>query len=543
MSRVIHGRDQLPAGLPSGFPSMDVSGVDLTAVAIGSADEDAVRCLLAECCGLVIEDARRDVLLEAMRVRMATVGQSEAALYVEGLRADAAELGELVEHLVVPETYFFRSPPQLRALDTVVLPDLVERARSRGRKLRIWSAGCSSGEEAYTLAMILTRLVPDRSGWDLKVLGTDISLNALAAARQGCYGARSVAPVEHDDLHRFFTPLGASWRVGEQLRDLVDWRQHNLVSGCEPFRPGTVDLVVCRNVTIYFGRDTVRGVIDSFHRCLAPEGWLLLGPSETLWRLHDGFHAVRCDDVFVYRRREVPPVVTRDAPGPTSDRYRTEQPPPLPRPSRAPRRTGDRGAAPAPPPGRGKARITRPSVDRLPAPGAASGAGAPLLSAPLRSSRAQQRAARMAGAAATRAALSTGAYEAAVSLARAEAKRHPLSGEAHYLEGLALVNLGRHEEALSALRRAVYTDPGHGFAQFLLAVTLSGRGAAGEAARAYGAAADALDALDPDVSAPELDGRRVSELAALCRLLARSPASRRGGEGSPGPGEVRADQT
>lgn len=105
------------------------------------------------------------------------------------------------------------------------------------------------------------------------------------------------------------------------------------------------------------------------------------------------------------------------------------------------------------------------------------------------------------------------------------------------------MNLGRHEEALSALRRAVYTDPGHGFAQFLLAVTLSGRGAAGEAARAYGAAADALDALDPDVSAPELDGRRVSELAALCRLLARSPASRRGGEGSPGPGEVRADQT
>ena len=263
---------------------------------------------------------------------------------------------------MVPETYFFRSPPQLRALDTVVLPDLVERARSRGRKLRIWSAGCSSGEEAYTLAMILTRLVPDRSGWDLKVLGTDISLNALAAARQGCYGARSMAPVERDDLHRFFTPLGASWRVGEQLRDLVDWRQHNLVSECEPFRPGTVALVVCRNVTIYFGRDTVRGVIDSFHRCLAPEGWLLLGPSETLWRLHDGFHAVRCDDAFVYRRREVPPVATRDAPGPTSDRYRTEQPPSLPpsltpplRPSRAPRRTGrpGRGARAASGPGKG----------------------------------------------------------------------------------------------------------------------------------------------------------------------------------------------
>ena len=338
MSRVIHARDQLPASLPSGLPSVDVSGVDLTAVAIGSADEDAVRCLLAECCGLVIEDARRDVLLEAMRARMATVGQSEAALYVEGLRADAAELGELVEHLVVPETYFFRSPPQLRALDTVVLPDLVERARSRGRKLRIWSAGCSSGEEAYTLAMILTRLVPDRSGWDLKVLGTDISLNALAAARQGCYGARSMAPVERDDLHRFFTPLGASWRVGEQLRDLVDWRQHNLVSECEPFRPGTVALVVCRNVTIYFGRDTVRGVIDSFHRCLAPEGWLLLGPSETLWRLHDGFHAVRCDDAFVYRRREVPRSPPGTHPGPPRTGTAPNSHRPCHRPCHRPRR-------------------------------------------------------------------------------------------------------------------------------------------------------------------------------------------------------------
>ena len=107
MSRVNHARDRLLAGLPSGIPSVDVTGVDLTAVAIGSADEDAVRCLLAERCGLVIEDARRDVLLGAMRARMAAVGQSEAAIYAEGLRADAAELGELVEHLVVSEIYFF----------------------------------------------------------------------------------------------------------------------------------------------------------------------------------------------------------------------------------------------------------------------------------------------------------------------------------------------------------------------------------------------------------------------------------------------------
>ena len=152
MSRVNHARDQvLRAARASGSPSVDVTGVDLSAVAIGSADEEAVRCLLAEHCGFVIEDARRDVLLEAMQVRgMATVGQSEAARYVEGSRADAAELGELVEHLVVPETYFFRATAAAAGAQTRSFCPILSSGPGRG------AGSCASGAPAAPRARRLT---------------------------------------------------------------------------------------------------------------------------------------------------------------------------------------------------------------------------------------------------------------------------------------------------------------------------------------------------------------------------------------------------
>ncbi len=256
-----------------------------------------------------------------------------------------------------------------------------------------------------------------------------------------------------DELHRYFERDGNGWRVGTQLRSLVEFRQHNLT--CNPPPAARLDLVLCRNVLIYFERRQMLDVVDGMHAALAPGGWLLLGHSETLWRIYDGFELVRHEDAFLYRRRPPEPPVVR-------------RPPPLRRP------------------------LPKPVPPAKPDP-----------------------------LAEVRDALSAGAYAAAAELAARHTIDQPLSAQLHYLHGLALVEIGEDAQALIALRRAAYLDPASGFAQFLLAVVLGRLGHGAEAARAYGAAAQALAGRVPHERATELGGRRVEDLAAMCQQLAR----------------------
>ncbi len=413
-----------------------------------------VAALVQQASGLVVDTTRRDVLGRLVDQRRNRLDISDRDRYADRLESDRAELQELVESLTIGETFFARIPPQMRALQELVLPSLLARG---DRKIRIWSAGCSTGEETYTVALLLAKLLPaDIAGWDVQVIGTDINRGAIAAAKEGRYGSRAVGLLADEDLERFFVRDGSGWRVGDQLRRLVDFRHHNLADGPSPAQ--RLDLVLCRNVLIYFERSVMRAVIERMHAALVPGGWLLLGHSETLWRLYDGFGLVRHGDAFLYRRPPQEPAVVR-------------RPPPLRRPLQAPR------PVPAPRP--------QPTTE-------------------------------------IRDALASGAYLAAAELAARQLTEEPLSAELHYLHGLALVEVGDDEQALVALRRAAYLDPGSGFAQFLLAVVLGRLGHEAEASRAYGAAAAALTRRGPDERAGELGGRRVDDLAAMCRQLSES---------------------
>ncbi len=419
-------------------------------------------------CGLVIDPARRDVLLGLIASRCARLSIDGPLHYLRRIETDPAELQQLIEGLTIGETYFARIPPQMRALRELVLPSLLARG---DRRIRIWCAGCSTGEEPYTVALLLRKLLPPETtgSWDIRIVGTDINGAALEAAREGRYGARSVSLVDEADLQRFFTRDGTSWRVGDELRGLVEFRQHNLTID-DPPAP-RLDLILCRNVLIYFAKSTMLDVVDRLHSGLVPGGWLLLGHSETLWRLYDGFELVRHDDAFQYRRRPAEPAVVR-------------RPPPLRRPLAMPQRQPD-------------------PMEEI------------------------------------RDAIASGAYAAAAELAAAHVTRRPLLAELHYLHGLALVETGADEQALVALRRAAYLDPDSGFAQFLLAVVLGRLGHSAEASRAYGAAAHALSGRGPDERVSELGGRRVDDLAGMCRQLAYStaPAPRRGQVPGPRPTE------
>ena len=444
---------------------------------------DAITRLLRESAGLSFDNSRRESIAYSIGERMRLTGSADVSAYLAML-TDAQERQALLDEVTVPETHFFRNPPQIRALRTHVLPELLRQARD-SKRLHIWSAGCSTGEEAYTLAMLVRELLPANAGWDVRIIATDISTRALAAAREARYAERAFVMTDPLDRQRFFYLDADSGHfvVRDEIRDMVEFRHHNLATQPPPFGPGGLDVVLCRNVTIYFDRATTKNLMKRLHGCLRDGGYLFLGHAETLWQVSDEFSLVPLGDAFVYRRGVGPDSKRAVLP----DR-RTEN---EPRPTRADRRRGP--------------------VDRRGAPTEAVTPVPPAEPDPM---------------VAVRTAVATGNYVEGADLAAEVTTADPLRAEAHYLQGLALTNLGRDAEALVVLRKAVYLDPHDGFAHFLLGGALERSGEPVAAARCYRAAATTLGTRPLDSVAPELGGRSVAELAVLCQQLGEKLARR-----------------
>ena len=481
---------------------------------------DRLRAVLARAAGLVFEDSRRDSLGYGVAERMRATGDPDVAAYLSRVEAPgSAELQPLVDEVTIQETHFFRNPPQIRALREHVLPELVAWADTRGRRIRIWSAGCSTGEEPYTVAMALRELLPITAGWDVKVIGTDISAGALQAARTATYGRRALQLATPRQLTRFFTPTDdGRHQVRPEVRELVEFRHHNLVQEAPP--DDGLDLVLCRNVTIYFSRDTTRALVRRLHGALRDGGYLFLGHSETLWQISEDFRLVTLGTgdraAFVYRRLD--PGGERRAVLP--DR-RTEQQAPVTEQRVAARR------AQAPRPG-GVVRGPAPSSRRAPdkgdpraedPPGTTTAGPRGPAETPGTATAGPRGPADGKGLARVRQEIAQGRYADAARLARLTAEVDPLVAEAHYLLGRALVEAGDDRQALPALRRAVYLAPEGGLAHFMLAGALARSGDPAAAAREYRAAALTLNGDSAAVDAPELGGRSVRELAALCAQL------------------------
>jgi len=246
----------------------------------------------------------------ALLARLGEMGRRapDAAAYLALLRSPGGdeELRRLLPLVTVGKTSFFRDERQFRALEAL-LPGLLGAARDRGRPVAIWSAGCATGEEVWSIAMS-GACAGARPG-DLEVLGTDVNPQAVAAAARGAYPARRVRDVPAPLLERWFDREGDAWQTRPELRRLVsDVRAHNLVGPSWPAQPaGGWDAIFCRNVIIYFDTPTTRRVLSRFLQSLAPGGWLFLGYSESLFRLFDGFELVEVEGAFLYRRPEQRP--------------------------------------------------------------------------------------------------------------------------------------------------------------------------------------------------------------------------------------------
>lgn len=201
-------------------------------------------------------------------------------LFTAGHRLDL--LDAVAARLTVGETHFYRVRPQIQALRDTILPEL-RAGRTDRRSLRIWIAGCSTGEEAYTVAMLLREQLPMLSEWNVRLLATDLNEASLVQARNGCYGAWSFRETPDDVRERHFVPEGKRWRLAEPVRRMVAFERVNLVDN--PLRElglqaGGIDLILCRNVTIYFHADATQELYRQFTAALAPGGWLVLGPSD-----------------------------------------------------------------------------------------------------------------------------------------------------------------------------------------------------------------------------------------------------------------------
>jgi chemotaxis protein methyltransferase CheR len=210
-------------------------------------------------------------------------------------------LERLAQSFTVPETFFGRVAAQVDALRQVVLPAL-SFSRSEARALRVWCAGCSTGEEAYTLAALLEQ-AGVFLGWDAQILASDLNRVSLEVAREGVYATRAFR-AEGEAFKRFAQPEGQSWRMLERLRNRLRFVQHNLLGSDWPVAPGSQDLIVCRNVSIYFSPERAFEVYARFHESLADGGWLVLGPSDPQHGLDArGFEAVSAPGAVIWRKR------------------------------------------------------------------------------------------------------------------------------------------------------------------------------------------------------------------------------------------------
>ncbi len=238
--------------------------------------------------GLSRRPQESPVLLQALRARVQKLRLPDSLAYLDLLDSDSpaahSEWKQLWMLLTNQESYFFRDADQLSLVGRHILPELMRRNRDT-RTLRLWSAGCSTGEETYSLAMMLDE-VPELRDWHVTILGTDLSDAALQRARRGLYGSWSFRALDARRQERFFLGRGKEWEVAPHLRQKVVFASNNLFGDPFPSFEGEIhdmDLILCRNVFIYFGRDAIAGVLKKFSATLRPGGFLVCGHAE----LHD----------------------------------------------------------------------------------------------------------------------------------------------------------------------------------------------------------------------------------------------------------------
>ncbi len=253
--------------------------------------------------GLHFDDGKLDGLSDVLRERMATHGLVHFRAYENLLSAgERDEARVLAVRLTVGETYFFRYADHFAAFSDVVLS---ARARSHPRRIRVLSAGCASGEELYSLAIMIRQRVLGGESWEANLLGVDVNPAVLEKARRGRYSTWSLRDTQADIRARFFRAEGREFQLDETVCSMASFEERNLVDEDPLFwRPDAFDVVFCRNVTMYLSPQAAAAVVRRIGQCLSPGGFLFLGHAETLRGVSQDFHLCHTHETFYYQHRD-----------------------------------------------------------------------------------------------------------------------------------------------------------------------------------------------------------------------------------------------
>jgi chemotaxis protein methyltransferase CheR len=265
-------------------------------------DFQYLRQLVSRETGIVITDAKRQMVYSRLARRLRALNLRDFRDYCRLLEEDAeGELNAFINAITTNLTSFFREPHHFTYLQDVVVPELV-RKNAASRRIRIWSAGCSTGEEAYSIAIAMAEVLPPDAGWDWRILATDIDTDVLAKAQCGMYSLERVACIPQARLQRWFLRgSGVNQgmvRVCSELRDLISFKRLNLM-GSWPVR-GPIDVQFCRNVVIYFDKNDQRRMFDKFADRMPDDSCLFIGHSESLFKVTDRFGLM---GQTIYRKR------------------------------------------------------------------------------------------------------------------------------------------------------------------------------------------------------------------------------------------------
>jgi chemotaxis protein methyltransferase CheR len=256
-------------------------------------DFDRLRQLVNEHTGIKLSDHKQEMLYSRLSRRLRVLNLNSFSSYYKLLQKDnGAELVHFINAITTNLTAFFREPHHFELLEQMLLPQLLIKKQASHR-LRIWSAGCASGEEAYSIAMVVKEIVP--LDWDVKILATDLDSSVLEKGKQGMYEEDRISGISLERLHRWFkkgtNKAAGKMQVSEELRHSITFKHLNLM-GLWPMR-GQFDIIFCRNVVIYFDKVTQKILFERFANILDKEAYLLIGHSENLFQLSTRFRLLQ----------------------------------------------------------------------------------------------------------------------------------------------------------------------------------------------------------------------------------------------------------
>jgi chemotaxis protein methyltransferase CheR len=436
---------------------------------------------IAQHTGLDFPGERRTDLQRGLTAAATELGLADAAGCAEWMLSASLtrqQLHAVASHLTIGETYFFRERKTFDALAEHVLPELIRRRRGREQRLRLWSAACSTGEEPYSLAILVRQLLPDWQDWTVTILATDINERFLQRAAAGIYGEWSFRESAAGFKERYFTASNGRFAIVPEIRNCVSFAQLNLAEDCllSPAADAHgMDIILCRNVLIYFTASHASKLAGNLHRALAEGGWLAVSPSECSQSLFSSFAAANFPGTILYRKCKA-----------------EERGPPIwlpPSPAAA-----ERVAAFDAP---------QPSTCYAPDPRPPQSPEAISLQ--------------------TRALANQGQHADALACSEQWIASDKVDSAAHYVHAMILQEMGERQAARESLQRAVYLNPDFVLAHFALGNLARAEARAAQADKHFANALHLLHRWPPDALLPESDGMSAARLVEVITTLLAQP--------------------